>query len=143
MTLYTIWVRHHNYIAKELKAILKNADDESIYQTARKIVIAEYQHIVYNEFLPALYSTTALKPLPTGYTTKSDNVKPDILNSFSIAYTGLADTLVRKDFTFSSGTEKLENYWYNPTKLWETDGIKNLVKGMLTDAAGKIDRYFI
>lgn len=143
MTFYTIWVRHHNSVAKELKAILKNANDENIYQTARKIVIAEYQHIVYNEFLPALYSKTSLKPLPTGYTTKSDKVNPDILNIFSIAYTGLVDTLVRKDFTFSSTTEKLEKYWYNPSKLWETGGIKSLVTGMLTDAAGKIDRHIV
>ncbi|CAB4473144.1 heme peroxidase [Rhizophagus irregularis] len=53
--MHTIWIREHNFQAKQVVA--KNpklvGNDEAIYQQARRMTIAEYQHIVYEEFLPA------------------------------------------------------------------------------------------
>ena len=141
MTMYTLWVREHNYIAKEIKSINPKATDETIYQTARKILIAQYQHIVYNEFLTALNSKSPLKP--AGSTTVSTKPLPDIANSFAIVFTGLVDSMVRQNFKFDSSTVELQKTWFNPEKLWESDGIKKLVTGMLSDKAEKIDRYFI
>ncbi|GBB95321.1 hypothetical protein RclHR1_02510015 [Rhizophagus clarus] len=53
--MHTIWIREHNYQAKQV--VINNpklaGNDEEIYQRARRWTIAEYQHIVYEEFLPA------------------------------------------------------------------------------------------
>ncbi len=54
--MHTIWMREHNRIAYKLGALNPSWSDESIFQEARRIVIAEIQHITYNEFLPALLS---------------------------------------------------------------------------------------
>lgn len=58
--MHTIWVREHNRVATKLKALNASWTDEFIFQEARRIVIAELQHITYKEFIPALLSNIFL-----------------------------------------------------------------------------------
>lgn len=83
--MHTIWVRDHNHIVTELASLNPQWDDEHIYQEVRKIVIAQVQHITYEEFLPALFRqyffNRMIGPYP-GYDRLTD---PSILNSFATA----------------------------------------------------------
>lgn len=54
--MHTLWAREHNRIAAKLSALNPKWSDETIFQETRRIVIAEIQHIIYNEFLPNLLS---------------------------------------------------------------------------------------
>ena len=54
-TMHLLWVREHNRLARNLQLLNPSWDDERLYQEARRIVIAEIQHIHYNEWLPALF----------------------------------------------------------------------------------------
>lgn len=53
--MHTLWVREHNRVANSLFKMFGNQfDDEFYYQQARRIVIAELQHITYTEYLPVM-----------------------------------------------------------------------------------------
>ena len=52
--MHTIWLREHNRIAENLVRAVPGQTDEFYYQHARRIVIAEMQHIIYNEYLPVM-----------------------------------------------------------------------------------------
>ena len=54
LMLHTIWLREHNRVAQNLVSLIPGRTDEFYFQEARRIVIAEYQHITFTEFLPAL-----------------------------------------------------------------------------------------
>lgn len=52
--LYATLLREHNRVAIELAQLNQHWDDETLFQESRRIVIAQIQHITYNEFLPTL-----------------------------------------------------------------------------------------
>lgn len=51
--IHTLWVREHNRVAAEVKTAFPRADDEELYQRTRKVIIALFQSVVYDEFIPA------------------------------------------------------------------------------------------
>lgn len=56
MTLHILITREHNRIARFLHNLNPHWHEERLFQEARKIVIAHFQHITYNEWLPTLFS---------------------------------------------------------------------------------------
>jgi hypothetical protein len=77
--LQTLFVRNHNLIATELQEQHPDLTDDQLYQEARKLNIAEYQAIVYDEWIPAVLGKNALAPYQ-GY---NPNVNPSIATEFS------------------------------------------------------------
>jgi hypothetical protein len=77
--LQTLFVRNHNLIAGELHKEHPGWTDEQLYQEARKINIAEYQEIIYTQYLPDLVGRGPL-PAYAGY---NPNVDPAIATEFS------------------------------------------------------------
>jgi hypothetical protein len=53
-SMHILFVREHNRICNMVQSKYPYWSDEKIYQNARRILIAEYQNVVYSEFLPAI-----------------------------------------------------------------------------------------
>ncbi len=77
--LQTLFVRNHNKIATALRTEHPGWTDEQLYQEARKLNIAEYQQITYNNYLPDLLGQGAI----SRYTGYKPNVDPAIATEFS------------------------------------------------------------
>lgn len=56
-SMYALWVREHNRIARNLADLNPEWNSDKLYHETRKIVIAELQHITYKFWIPALTGT--------------------------------------------------------------------------------------
>jgi peroxidase len=77
--LQTLFLDNHNRIAAELQKENPTWTDQQLFDEARKLNIAEYQSIIYNEWIPAVLGQNAL-PAYTGY---NPNVNATIADEFS------------------------------------------------------------
>ena len=125
--MHTLWMREHNRIANELQKKAKNAhfwNDERLFQETRRIVIAEYQHIIYNEWLPVVigkqYMTNAgLLPLSEGHSDQYlDTFDPRITNEFATAAFRFGHSLIPSSFHMDNGiTLDLKDIFFKPEKI--------------------------
>lgn len=94
-------MREHNRLVAELSYLNPYWDDERLYQEARRILIAQMQHITYNEWLPAVIGREKMQelglcPLEYGFSTDYDvNLNPTILNEFAAAAFRFGHTLIQ------------------------------------------------
>ena len=59
--MHTLWMREHNRLAESLGNQHPNWTDDKLFNEARRIVIAEYQHIIYKEWLPNILGVDYMK----------------------------------------------------------------------------------
>lgn len=97
--IHMLFNREHNRIAKELSMFHPNYDDEKLFQETRNIVIALYQHIIYNEWLPLVLGDDALKPMTSGFYEEYDpSVNIQISNELTTTAMRFGHTLIRDQF---------------------------------------------
>ena len=93
---HTIWLREHNRIAKLLQATL--TDDEEIYQAARRIVVAEWQNVVYGQYMTEVLGEDSLKPNEDGSDYKW-STDPQMTNEFATAAFRYGHSMIQPTIT--------------------------------------------
>ena len=88
-SIHSLFLKEHNRIARLVRERNDKATDEDIYQVARKLVGAEIQNIVYNEFLPIVLGKITMK----GY----NLTLPDVLEEETV-YDPHADSAIANEF---------------------------------------------
>ncbi|XP_037081293.1 peroxidase-like [Pollicipes pollicipes] len=152
--LHTVWTREHNRVAKALARKHYDWDEERLFQEARRIVIGEYQHIIYNEYLPVVLGTQytcdhGLEPVHGPSFQYSDQVDPTIKTEFSTAAFRFGHSQVHDAFVLRSETGKitetlaLENTFFL-TNLIEAPGAVAQFARALTDQKPRlVDSTFV
>jgi len=147
-------VREHNRIAKKLRDVNNQWDDEHLFQETRRIVIAQFQHVVYKEWLPILLGKeymrqNDLEPLTRGPTCDYDKgLDPRIYNEFAaaafrFAHSMVASVIPERDVAGRNVSNiDLKNAFNNPSFLHRREFIANAVRGYTQESAPAMDRAF-
>ncbi len=131
LSFHTLFLREHNRQCDLLVEKHPDWSDEQLYQYARKIVGAEIQAIVYNEWLPAM---GVHLPEYEGY---KPDVNPQLMNVFTAAtfrmgHTLLNSRLMRVDADgneMPEGHMLLRDAFFNPFPVMDM-GLEPFLKGM-------------
>ncbi|XP_076366536.1 salivary peroxidase/catechol oxidase-like [Tachypleus tridentatus] len=150
--LHTIWMREHNRIATIL-AYNTNWDDEILYQESRRIVGAQMQHIVFNEFLPLLLGRKVIAAFDlsltqSGYSNNyNPSVNPSISNSFSGAAYRYGHTLVQGTLDLLERNNQLvdrvplSTAFFNPSRLYMQGSLDQLLRGLVRQPSQRFDSF--
>jgi len=143
ISMHTVFVREHNRIAEELQNAHGDWTDEQIYQRARELNIAQYQAIIYNEYLPSLLGLDAL---PT-YSNYDASIDPSITRVFANAafrfgHTQLSSDILRLDpqgAEIDQGNLKLADVFFQSTSVIQESGIEPILRGISSSLSQDID----
>ncbi|CAB3409038.1 unnamed protein product [Caenorhabditis bovis] len=145
--IYTIWMRQHNLIADKLKSVNPEWNDEKLFEESRKITIAQYQHIVFNEMLPILVGKEQLRSMglklrtngyDSGYDLKIDastsNVFAAVVGQFF--FTLLPNVFYTDEKKFTRG-EALSRHFNDPSLIYEHGKIDGILKFLINNPIEK------
>ncbi|XP_050733451.1 peroxidase-like isoform X2 [Eriocheir sinensis] len=151
--MHTLWARFHNVIARELSRLNPHWNDETLFQEARRIVVAIYQHIIYNEWLPLILgkecmARNGLLPLRHGYSNMYDpSLSPIVTNEFATAAFRFGHTLVQGMVDLfgrdGSHTDRLDlvDQFNNPSLIYTPGKLDEFLRGLATQPPQQLDNF--
>ncbi|XP_044592402.1 chorion peroxidase [Cotesia glomerata] len=138
--MHTLMAREHNRVAKALGLVNPHWDDETLFQEARRIVIAEIQHVTYNEFLPMILGLDTMEKFGLilekynywdGY---DSSVNPSVIDAFAAAAFRFGHSLL------PTAVER----WSKAHKFIASKRLSDLIRRPWDlYRAGVIDEYFM
>ncbi|EYC31393.1 hypothetical protein Y032_0004g2129 [Ancylostoma ceylanicum] len=155
--LHSTYIKEHNRLAAQFKKCNPDWNDERIFQEARRVNIAQYQHHVYDEYLPnvigdKLMTDFRLKPLRSGFVTDySPSVNAALSAEFAAAAFRFGHGQARKDFprvtnrntTAGSSVDLGSNIFYVDSHYAPNQGgMASFIEGMMQHAVMKADNEF-
>ncbi|XP_037082996.1 chorion peroxidase-like [Pollicipes pollicipes] len=149
--LHIVWMREHNRVARALAKSHPNWDDEKLYQEARRIVIGEYQHIVYNEYVPAVvgyrYARQHGLDPERGYSFNyQEQLDPRITSEFSTAAFRFGHSQVQDAFILESETGRLlktlnmADAFFKDNLLLEPGAVAQMARSLTRQKPRSVDR---
>lgn len=142
--LHTLFVREHNRVAIQLRQADPDASAETIFQAARRLVVAQIQIITYDEHLPALLGANAI-PQYRGY---DASINPTIYNEFSASAYRLGHSMVSDQIlrigadgqSVDEGPLTLSMAFFSSPELLQTDeDLEAVLRGLGTQIHQTID----
>ncbi|XP_065171043.1 LOW QUALITY PROTEIN: peroxidase-like [Atheta coriaria] len=151
--LQIVLLREHNRIADALSTLNPHWNDETIFQEARRIAIAEHQHISYYEWLPIFIGLENSLKNRILYDTKGqvddyqETVDPTIINEHSTAafryfHSAIAGRLdLVTEHRHSYGNLRLSDWLLRPSVLEQGNNFDDLSRGLSTQPEMDNDQF--
>jgi peroxidase len=142
--LTILFMREHNYWVAKLKAQHPDWTGDQLYNMAKAINTAEYQNIIYQEYVPILLGS-AVGPYE-GY---NPNVNAQVTQEFSTAAfrMGHSEVSDSEEGLDNNGnvlfTESLAEGFFNTPEIDETNGINALLRSLGADYSQATDVYAV
>jgi peroxidase len=142
--LTILFMREHNFWVGTLKAKHPAWTGDQLYNMAKAITTAEYQNIVYQEFLPLL-----IGPVLGPYRGYDPKVNAQVTQEFTTAafrlgHSQVSDTQEGLDNNENVVfTESLAQSFYNTPEIDEANGIDALLRSLGVDNAQATDVYTV
>ncbi len=145
--LQTLFLREHNRQVDKLKVAHPTWTSDQLYQQARAIVTAEIARITYNEFLPHLLGTTALKPYQ-GY---KAGVDPSLTEEFAGAAFRLGHSIVsanlektdEQGIIIGTAVTLKDAFFQDPTDFVADSGADGLLRHLTNDLSNALDVHIV
>ncbi|XP_050432036.1 peroxidase-like [Adelges cooleyi] len=150
----TTLLRLHNSLTDELKQINPRWQDERLYQEARRLLIAMYQHVAYNEFVPAILGSdfsrvNQLLPQKNGFDDNyNQSENPNTFTSFTSAAFRAMHSYIQGKLNLVNESRKtkakivLSDFFLRTDLVQKDDNYDSFTRGMLTQQAQGQDRFF-
>ena len=147
--IHTLFVREHNRVAAALSEVNPQWLDDRLYEETRNIIIAEIQHITFNEYLPALFGQVNFNNLIGDYLGYNPEVDVSIPNSFATAifrfgHSQIQEFFERLDENYESvdaGPLSLRDSFFSPDEFDNGGGVDPMVRGWLHQPARAVDEF--
>jgi peroxidase len=139
-----LFMREHNYQARELKRRHPDWNGDQLYEMARAITTAEYQNIVYNEFLPVLIGP-ALGPY-LGYDPRVNaQVTQEFTTAaFRVGHTQVSETQSGRDNDGNiTYTQSLAQAFFNTPEETMHNGVNALMRNVTAEFSQATDVYTV
>ena len=144
-SLHTLWMKEHNRLASIIKENSNNSlSDEDIFQEARRFLIAEWQQIIYAEWLPIILGPELIKQFNLDLDSEklyNPELSPNIFNGFSTAAFRFGHSLVASKISMMSDNDtmrevRLSNTFFD-TNIMLEGGFSELMRGLCIQRAEK------
>ncbi|MEQ8848700.1 peroxidase family protein [Botrimarina sp.] len=143
-SLHTILLREHNRLAEAIGAAEPGLSGEAIYQRARRMVIAQLQHITYSEYLPLLLGAGALTPY-AGYDPAADPTTGALFTTAAFRFghsQALPDTARLADDGSPLPAISAQEGFFNTDPI-VSNGIEAILRGIASQVAEEVDAQII
>jgi peroxidase len=142
--LTILFMREHNYWVGQLKSANPNWTGDQLYNMAKAITTAEYQNIIYKEYLPIM-----IGPVLGPYNGYNPNVNAQVTQEFSTAAfrCGHSQVSDEQEGLDNSGnvvfSESLYDGFFNTPEVDESNGIDALIRSLGVDNSQYTDVYCV
>ncbi|XP_071119087.1 peroxidasin-like [Haliotis cracherodii] len=141
-SMHTMWMREHNRLAAGLARRNRKWNDETLFQEARKIVIASMQHITYHTWLRNVLGDKVYRLFDLSGTYRYNaSVNPGIFNSFAAAAFRFGHSQIAGHYRVK-GNANLEISEMFFDTSFVTNGYDEILSGLTVDNAQGTDKAF-